>query len=90
MYLPFLLWTFVLATLVALSSTYAITGAQSGVDTATGSRPLRQDFTKFETAGPAFDLYILALRDFAQQDQTTLLSYYQVSGLGAMMVLLEI
>ena len=41
---------------------------------------MRRDFAEFVHAGPAFDLYILSLRAFAQQNQTSLLSYYQVAG----------
>ena len=81
MHLPFLLSTFVLAALVALSDSYAITGPQGGVNAATGQRPLRQEISSFQHAGPAFDLYLLAFQTFAQQDQTSLLSYYQVAGL---------
>jgi len=81
MHLPFLQWAFVLAGLVAISTSYAITGPQGGVDAVTGQRPLRQEISSFQYAGPAFDLYILAFQAFVQQDQTELLSYYQVAGL---------
>ena len=80
MFLLLLRCTLALATFVVVASSYAITGALGGVDAATGQRPVRHDFTSFQHAGPAFDLYILALQDFAQQDQALLLSYYQVAG----------
>jgi len=80
MHLPFLQWAFVLAGLVAISTSYAITGPQGGVDAVTGQRPLRQEISSFQHAGPVFDLYILAFQAFVQQDQTELLSYYQVAG----------
>ncbi|KAK4690189.1 hypothetical protein P7C71_g6534, partial [Lecanoromycetidae sp. Uapishka_2] len=58
----------------------AITGPTGGVNAATGQRPFRQDFSTFKTSGPAFDLYILSLQQFQQQNQTAQLSYYSVSG----------
>ncbi len=80
MHLPFLQWAFVLAGFVAISTSYAITGPQGGVDPVTGQRPSRQEISSFQHAGPAFDLYILAFQAFVQQDQTEPLSYYQVAG----------
>lgn len=62
------------------SATYAITGVQTAVNHATGERPFRQDFTKFQNAGPAWDLYVQALIKFYAEGQTGLLSYYQVAG----------
>ena len=61
----------------------SITGATGGVDTATGQRPFRQEFSTFATSGPAFDLYILALQRFQQRNQTDILSYYQVAGMSS-------
>lgn len=63
-----------------LVHSYAITGATGGVDPASGQRPARQEFTTFASSGAAFDLYIQALKSFTDDDQSQLLSYYQVSG----------
>ncbi|KAL9630868.1 MAG: hypothetical protein Q9164_006201 [Protoblastenia rupestris] len=62
------------------SHSIAINGATGGVDPSTGQRPFRQEFSTFATSGPAFDLYILSLQQFQQDDQPELLSYFQVSG----------
>lgn len=64
----------------SLANAVAITGPQGGVNTITGQRPFRQEFSTFKDSGPAFDLYILSLQQFQQQNQSTLLSYYQVGG----------
>ncbi|CAD6586306.1 MAG: hypothetical protein ASARMPREDX12_002329 [Alectoria sarmentosa] len=48
-----------------------------GVNAVTGQRPFRQEFSTFKNSGPAFDLYILSLQQFQQQNQSALLSYYQ-------------
>lgn len=61
-------------------SAIVIKGAPGGIDILTGERPLRQEFDKFKGSGPAFDLYILSLRQFVQQNQSSPLSYYRVSG----------
>ena len=66
--------------LLSLADALAITGPQGGVNTATGQRPCRQEFSTFKNSGPAFDLYILSLQRFQQQNQSALLSYYQVAG----------
>lgn len=66
--------------LASLARAVAITGPQGGVNTPTGQRPFRQDFSTFKNSGPAFDLYILSLQQFQQQNQSALLSYYQVGG----------
>jgi len=62
------------------TASYAITGVQVAVNHATGERPFRQDFTKFQNAGPAWDLYVQALMQFHQAGQAGLLSFYQVAG----------
>lgn len=66
--------------LVSFGKTYAIIGPRDGVNQVTGERPIRQDLSTFKNSGPTFDLYILSLEQFQQQDQSTLLSYYQVAG----------
>ena len=64
----------------SLANAVAIIGPQGGVNNATGQRPFRQEFSTFKNSGPAFDLYILSLQQFQQQNQSALLSYYQVTG----------
>ena len=59
---------------------YAITGVQGSVNGFTGERPVRQEFSTFKNSGPAFDLYILALQQFQQQNQSALVSFFQVAG----------
>ena len=72
--------------LASLANAVAITGSQGGVNDVTGQRPSRQDITIFKDSGPAFDLYILSLQKLQQQNQSTLLSYYQVAGNGPLLV----
>ncbi len=76
------LLVFVLGTLFLTNRTkaVAITGPQGGVDSATGQRPFRLEISTFQNNGPAFDLYILSFQRFVQQNQTNILSYYQVAG----------
>lgn len=73
-------WALLSLTFVTWVSTIAIKGSQGGVDFLTGERPLRQEFSVFKDSGPAFDLYIQSFRHFMQQNQSSLLSYYGVSG----------
>lgn len=75
-----LLWFLCFITLAAKGSAVAITGPQAGVNAATGERPFRQEFSVFKDSGPAFDLYIQALYYFTQEDQSNLLSYFQICG----------
>lgn len=76
---PILIFLLILS-LLALVKPYAITGPQGSVNQVTGQRPSRQDFSIFRNSGPAFDLYILSLEQFQRQNQSVLLSYYQVAG----------
>lgn len=69
------------STILGLVVAVTITGPQAGVNSLTGQRPFRQDISSFQNSGPAFDLYMLALQQLAQQDQTVLLSYYQIAGI---------
>lgn len=73
-------WALFLMTLVVGVGTVSIKGLQAGVNTVTGERPFRQEFSIFQNSGPAFDLYIQSLYYFMQEDQSELLSYYQVAG----------
>ena len=73
-------WFLYFITFAAQGSAVAITGPQAGVNTETGERPFRQDFSVFKVSGAAFDLYIQALYYFQQDDQSDELSYFQISG----------
>ncbi len=64
-----------------VDASIAITGANGGVNYLTGRRPMRQEFSNFTKSGPAFDLYILSFKQFVEQNQTDLLSYYLVAGM---------
>lgn len=66
--------------LAILGNAVAIRGIQAGVNTHTGERPFRQEFSTFKNSGAAFDLYILSLQRFQQRDQSSLLSYFEVAG----------
>jgi tyrosinase len=59
---------------------YAITGVSAGVNPDTGERPFRLNLKDFQYSGPPFDLYIQALSRFQADDQSNLLSYYEVAG----------
>lgn len=72
-----------LATLITLSKQiagYGITGLSGGVNTATGERPVRRDLRDLQSSGAAFDLYVQALAQFQADDQSDLVSYYEVAG----------
>ncbi|MCJ1331076.1 hypothetical protein MMC10_007763 [Thelotrema lepadinum] len=58
-----------------------ISGTQGGVDDTTGFRPMRLEINQFSYAGPAWDLYVLALRQFQSTSQSGQLSYYEISGI---------
>lgn len=73
-----------LVTLIALSkqiTAYGITGLSGGVNYDTGERPARRDLRDLQSSGAAFDLYIQALAQFQADDQSDMLSYYEVSGM---------
>ena len=59
---------------------FAITGISAGVNTTTGERPFRHDINELYMSGPAWDLYMLSLREFQRVNQDDPLSYYQVAG----------
>src|SRR5436190_22181414 len=61
---------------------YNIKGATGCVNTATGSRPPRQNLETFQNSGAAFDLFVLAFETFQNEDQAQLLSGYQIAGRG--------
>ena len=57
-----------------------IRGVMGGVNKETGERPARRDITELQSSGPAFDLYVLALKEFQEDDRDDILSYYKVAG----------
>ncbi|KAH0831456.1 hypothetical protein FOPE_00555 [Fonsecaea pedrosoi] len=59
-----------------------ITGALGGLNSTTGARPLRYEIHDFANSGPAFDLFILALKELQSVDQSEELSYFQISEAG--------
>lgn len=70
-----------LLTLSRETFAYSISGASGGVNSDTGERPSRRDLRDLEASGPQFDLYILALAEFQNDDQSDFLSYYEVAGM---------
>ena len=60
---------------------FQITGAQGGINAATGERPLRYEINDFASSGAPFDVFILALSAFQAVPQSDPLSYFQISGL---------
>ncbi|KAL1954633.1 hypothetical protein VTO42DRAFT_874 [Malbranchea cinnamomea] len=58
-----------------------IRGVHGGVNKKTGERPARQDIIKFQTSGAAFDLYLLAFKEFQEESRDGLLSYFQIAGI---------
>ncbi|KAL9609508.1 MAG: hypothetical protein Q9167_005725 [Letrouitia subvulpina] len=70
---------FMAVTMTIFGDAIAIKGVQGGLNTKTGERPMRKEFSVFRASGAAFDLYILALQQFQQQNQTALLSYFQIA-----------
>ncbi|MCJ1407940.1 hypothetical protein MMC19_002011 [Ptychographa xylographoides] len=71
----------ILGTLEFTIASYAIKGCQGGVNSTTGQRPFRQEFSSFQASGAAFDLYIQALQQLIQKNQLEQLSFYQVAGI---------
>jgi len=69
-----------LLSLYGLVGAFQITGNSGAVDSATGARPFRQEINQFAASGAAFDLFILALQQLQQTDQSQPLSYFQISG----------
>ena len=57
-----------------------VTGAGPSVNASTDTIPIRQNIVNLQDAGPMWDLYILALRQFADVNDTNPLSYYQIAG----------
>ena len=59
---------------------FTITGVAAGVNLTSGERPFRPDINELYMSGPAWDLYILALRSFQGVRQDNPLSYFQIAG----------
>ena len=78
-HLPLLLSCF--SSLFRCLTAFQITGALGGINETTGQRPLRYEIHEFANSGPAFDLFIIALADFQNSNQSDPLSYFQISGL---------
>lgn len=57
-----------------------IPGVSAGINKESGERPIRQDIRKFQDAGAAFDLYVLALKQFQDDAHDNVASFYQVAG----------
>lgn len=66
--------------LLICTEAIAIIGILAGVNITTGERPLRRNINQLYVSGPAWDLFLLALRKFQQVNQADPLSYYQVAG----------
>ncbi|EEH19206.1 hypothetical protein PABG_01525 [Paracoccidioides brasiliensis Pb03] len=67
--------------LVGSVSAVTISGARGGVNPQTGERPVRKDLTKLEWSGPEWDLYILSLKAFQEEDRSELLSFHKIAGI---------
>lgn len=74
------LWAVLVLIFAPTGQAFAITGLEAGVKAVTGERPIRLEISTFQNEGPAFDLYILALQQLMQQNQSHPLSYFQISG----------
>lgn len=75
-----LLFVSSLLTFISSVSGIAITGVSAGIDNETGAVPFRQELNGFRTSGAPFDLYMLALIQFQENNQTDDLSYFQIAG----------
>ena len=73
----FVLWIY----LIDNVATIHITGASGGVNLATGERPFRLDIDIFATSGAPYDLFILALIQLQNTNQSDPLSYFQIAGI---------
>ena len=71
---------YILFLLVHCLTAFQITGATGNVSQ-DGERPLRYEIHQFANSGPAFDLFILALKELQIVNQSDPLSYFQIAGL---------
>ena len=67
-------------TIVSINGSIIVTGADFDLNTSATVLPIRQNIENLQDTGPMWDLYILALRRFADANETDPLSYYQISG----------
>ena len=81
--MDFIRYTLALAALIisSVNGSIIVTGADSGLNASTAILPIRQNIENMQDTGPIWDLYILALRRFADANETDPLSYYQISGI---------
>lgn len=70
---------FLLCTALPAFATVSIRGVHEGVNQDTGERPARQNLATWEFSGPAFDLYIQALRAAQYTDQNEIRSQYSIA-----------
>ncbi|KAK7988124.1 hypothetical protein PG989_008439 [Apiospora arundinis] len=64
------------------SNKFIVTGLSSGVNTATGQRPVRQNVNTFAASGgPQWDLFILGLQAFQAAPESDQLSYFGIAGI---------
>ena len=75
----FLITTLLCSTAFAQDQPIITKPLTGGVNAQTGERPLRLDINKL--TGPKLDLYLLALREIQDIEQTNKLSWYQLAGL---------
>lgn len=59
----------------------SITGPTTGYKTDTKSWPSRLEINDLSSSGPAWDLFILALRDMQHADSDAPLSYFQIASI---------
>lgn len=67
--------------LVLPSLSIKITGATTGLGPGARQRPIRQEISVFSESGPAWDLYIQALKRFQDAPTDDKFSYYQIAGI---------
>lgn len=66
----------------ALSGFQSVAAGTLAINGFSGNLAVRQDITVMKSAGPIFDLYILALQQFQDsKDITSTQSWYQIAGM---------
>ena len=63
-----------------LVHSFAVDGVATILNHTTGGPPVRLELSTLSQSGPAFDLFILALQQIQQANQSHELSYYQIAG----------
>lgn len=65
-----------------VDAAYPIVPNTGGVNQNTGERPDRLEINGFASkGGPAWDLFVLCLKDIQSRPQTTIDSWYQIAGM---------